>query len=401
MITAARKVSWHQALCVLTLIVIAASGCATSSINTAIARNDRERALELVSKGQGISEKDASGRTPLHNAAAKGDSELVAALLQRGADANASSNNDVRPLHNATVASHLDVETVKLLLNHGADPNVRNTAGATPLLFAASTRYNEAKAGNHIEIVELLLRAGADPNIENIHGKTAIFFAANRGRPLKVVEMLLESGADARHRSASGGISPLIEAAHGGQREAFNLLVEAGATPHLTVNQELSERSEKNRLQVNLTFENNARTYSMYGDWLCEHGRDAESASYYQTAGAQFALATEEYNRASKAYTEEIPKAKSENVGRVAKSFLTSVFGVIMAATTGHGFVATPNLTDKAEVYEKEAEKYAKKATECDGLAENSKQLAANLQEQRHQGGDGAGEEMVSGDSKL
>jgi len=57
-------------------------------------------------------------------------------------------------LHRAAERGHLDV--VKLLLEHGADPNVQDDEGETPLHHAAAWRDN-------VDIVRLLLEHGADP----------------------------------------------------------------------------------------------------------------------------------------------------------------------------------------------------------------------------------------------
>jgi ankyrin repeat protein len=55
---------------------------------------------------------------------------------------------------------------VKLLLEHGADPNIKNKDGITPLHWAVF------KSGVHVEVVKLLLEHGADPNIQNKKGRT-------------------------------------------------------------------------------------------------------------------------------------------------------------------------------------------------------------------------------------
>jgi len=79
------------------------------------------------------------------------------------------------------------LEVVKLLLEHGADPNVKNRDGKTPL-------HNAASEG-HLEVVKLLLERGADPNVKDDDGNTPLHNAAWRGH-LEVVKLLLEHGAD-------------------------------------------------------------------------------------------------------------------------------------------------------------------------------------------------------------
>lgn len=59
-------------------------------------------------------------------------------------------------LHHA--ASHDDPAAAQLLLDHGADPNLRNSAGFTPLLLAVA-RGSRA-------VVELLLEKGANADLQ-------------------------------------------------------------------------------------------------------------------------------------------------------------------------------------------------------------------------------------------
>lgn len=63
-------------------------------------------------------------------------------------------------------ARHGDLETVKLLLEDGVNPNATGKRGGTPLIKAAK--------GNHIEIVQLLLSYGANPLQRNQKGRSAI-----------------------------------------------------------------------------------------------------------------------------------------------------------------------------------------------------------------------------------
>ncbi len=96
--------------------------------------------------------------TPLHLAGRSGQVEVVSVLLEAGANpAVVATTTGTTPLHLAAKA--LDGESaVRLLLEHGAPVNAQETtAGQTPLMFAAS--YGRSAS------VRELLSHGADPEI--------------------------------------------------------------------------------------------------------------------------------------------------------------------------------------------------------------------------------------------
>jgi uncharacterized protein len=95
------------------------------------------------------------GFTSLHLAAFFGGPEPVKALLAMGADPDADKDNTfgVHPIHSACAVR--DHESVRLLLEAGANPNVRQEGGFTPLDAAA--HHDDA------ELTRLLLEHGAEP----------------------------------------------------------------------------------------------------------------------------------------------------------------------------------------------------------------------------------------------
>lgn len=114
------------------------------------------------------------GWTALHLAAAFGTPATVDMLLQHGAQIDAVARNPQRnqPLH-AALALGRDRETVRLLLAHGADPNVTQVGGFTPLFSAATA--------NRRDLVEMLIECGAHAQHRSDLGKTAAEFARERG----------------------------------------------------------------------------------------------------------------------------------------------------------------------------------------------------------------------------
>lgn len=125
-------------------------------------------------------------------------------------------------LHYASGAGCLEV--VVSLLRRGADPDIRDTGGHTPLYRVA----NECPSGTGPEIVRALVRAGADVNAcGGVTRATALHMAARWGH-VEVARALLDFGAATEARDSKGD-TPLQRAINCRRSEVAQLLTECGA----------------------------------------------------------------------------------------------------------------------------------------------------------------------------
>jgi ankyrin repeat protein len=92
-----------------------------------------------------------------------------------------------------------DTAAMRLLLAHGADPNLPTFAGTTPLMAAAGVNWVVAQTYTEspqarLDAVALCLELEADINATNSMGLTALLGAANRGSN-DIIELLVKRGA--------------------------------------------------------------------------------------------------------------------------------------------------------------------------------------------------------------
>ncbi len=118
-------------------------------------------------------------------------------------------------------ALYADSDSVRQLLESGAEPNLRNEAGATALMWAVGD----------LEKTRLLLEHGADANARSEDGRTSLVIAAVRFGSSPVVKLLLDHGANPSAKSPSlfGEMTPLSEAAYAGDEAVLRVLIERGA----------------------------------------------------------------------------------------------------------------------------------------------------------------------------
>ncbi len=167
------------------------------------------------------------GMTPLLFAAREGCVECIGVLVERGADVDMTTPDGISPVVSALINGHYD--TAAALVEAGTDPQLVDYTGRSALYAAAD--FNTMPKSNRpapevidnehtaLDVMRMLLERGADPNVR-----------LERQAPYRAK---LDRGNDT---VLGTGTTPLMRAAKAGDIPAMHLLLEYGADPTLATN---------------------------------------------------------------------------------------------------------------------------------------------------------------------
>mmetsp|Transcript_24250 Transcript_24250/g.29409 ORF Transcript_24250/g.29409 Transcript_24250/m.29409 type:complete len:457 (+) Transcript_24250:181-1551(+) len=157
--------------------------------------------------------------TMLHVAAQCGHAKVVALMVDNGADVNIQDDDGKTPLFVACSFNNVDVVQI-LLKVPGINLELGNNEGSRPLQFAAEAGY--------IKVVRMLLDAGADIDAKGLNHQTALHEAVIGGHE-SIVRMLLSKGCDVELRDYKHKYTPLHRAIVHGHQIILKLLLGSGA----------------------------------------------------------------------------------------------------------------------------------------------------------------------------
>jgi ankyrin repeat protein len=152
----------------------------------------------LLDKGASPNATDKLGFTPLHCAVMHSHLETAKALIHEGADVNWQTHKEgFAPIHFAFMAKEKKTRLVRLLIDHRADVNLTAdpSGGKAPLHMAVVFA--------DIGLARLLLDNGADVNVRNKAGATPLHEAARMGLK-QMVTLFIENGAEINARDQCG-----------------------------------------------------------------------------------------------------------------------------------------------------------------------------------------------------
>ena len=183
----------------------------TTALHYAVQNGHRDLIEILLARGADVNARDGAGQTPIDIALSRYRKEIVELLLSKGAVMNISS------IH---VAAQIDdLARVKAFLGEGADINIADDRGFTPL--------HHAIQGAHKELAEFLIAKGADVNAKDKWGYTPLYYAI-WNEDVNTVKAIVTKGADVS-LTAEEDYPPIYYVVWSEDLDTVKLLVAKGA----------------------------------------------------------------------------------------------------------------------------------------------------------------------------
>ena len=165
----------------------------------AVEKKDLQKADELLGKPGStlINSRDlTNGRSGLHIAADRRDVTWIAYLLENGANPNIADRRGVTPLMRASQLGFY--EGIEQLVAAGARVDVSNSTGETPLILAVHRRDTS--------MMRILLKAGADPDRTDNSGRSARDYAELEGKDSLVYAEIARDDGDGGDHGGDGAV---------------------------------------------------------------------------------------------------------------------------------------------------------------------------------------------------
>ena len=187
----------------------------------AVEEGDLAKVKDLIPKSE-IDAVNVYGKTALLTAINHRELKIAKVLIKAGANVNLADNGGVSPL--TSMVYHLDnLKMVKFLIRAGADLNHQENDGYTALLYAAE---NQGKEKN--KIIKFLLKSGANGKLADNSNWTILMGASFGTRDKKILKSLIKTGVDINAEEEIYAWTAIKKAIDCNNVELVKLLIKAG-----------------------------------------------------------------------------------------------------------------------------------------------------------------------------
>ncbi len=206
--------------------------CTKTELDRAIEAKDIEKVKAMLMTNTGVNTANMGLDSLMHLAVKTENTEIAEFFIDMGADVKVkeyvnSNDYNISVLHTACLKDDLD--TVKMLVENGAEVDAIDGKGRTPLFIAcaagnvgivkylfengASITYREPNKGaypiheacywDNSEVVSYLLGVGINKNLKDFAGQTPFKYAV-RGENLDIIKIIVGSGAEIDNKGLDG-----------------------------------------------------------------------------------------------------------------------------------------------------------------------------------------------------
>ena len=197
------------------------------AINALICRNDRDKVELLLNLGTKVNyTRDRLDNSPIFIASTIGNFEIIKLLVEYGADCNIKDSNGKTVLHHLFQETYFrrykhklsqqeKIDIIDYFLNLGLDIDAVDNDGSTLL-------HCHCHGRDGTEILERLILRGAQINTPDRFGMTPLLQASKNGT-IDAIKLLLRNGADLEARNCEGSNCYLV-AIEGGNLDAVKFM---------------------------------------------------------------------------------------------------------------------------------------------------------------------------------
>ena len=173
----------------------------------------------IIQQGVNVNAVNSEGKTALLRACESKQGESVKLLLEMKADPNISDTNGHTSLH-AGILGRCTNDILREIITYKVYLNAQNKNGETALLLACSRSQQDS--------IRILLKAGSNTNIENNDGDACLHAAVLGDCSKKIISSILDHGAyvDAKNKD---NVTALLTACTKGNNDVISVFLNAGA----------------------------------------------------------------------------------------------------------------------------------------------------------------------------